>query len=149
MKLPGSITLNVIDTSGVVPAQLGRQESMVRKDVFTGMVWCPVKLSGIAILRCAEYQKALGCGRGCRNAAAPGLISLVTENLKLSEEAYKECRRCRRTFLVLNKEGLCRSCGPGRGFYTVCHICGKPKGRSVARRCRACAMERRKKVYGK
>jgi hypothetical protein len=28
----------------------------------TGMVWCPMKMSGIAIMKCAELQKELGCG---------------------------------------------------------------------------------------
>ena len=28
----------------------------------TGMVWCPMKKSGMAILKCAKLQKELGCG---------------------------------------------------------------------------------------
>jgi hypothetical protein len=28
----------------------------------TGMVWCPMKMSGMAILKCAELQKQFGCG---------------------------------------------------------------------------------------
>jgi hypothetical protein len=28
----------------------------------TGMVWCPMKMSGIAVMKCAELQKQLGCG---------------------------------------------------------------------------------------
>src|SRR5919108_2196016 len=28
----------------------------------TGMVWCPMKMSGMAIMKCAELQKQLGCG---------------------------------------------------------------------------------------
>jgi hypothetical protein len=28
----------------------------------TGMVWCPMKMSGMAILRCARLQRQLGCG---------------------------------------------------------------------------------------
>jgi len=28
----------------------------------TGMVWCPMKMSGMAIMKCAELQKELGCG---------------------------------------------------------------------------------------
>jgi len=28
----------------------------------TGMVWCPMKMSGMAIMRCARLQKDLGCG---------------------------------------------------------------------------------------
>jgi len=28
----------------------------------TGMVWCPMKMSGMAIMKCAELQKQFGCG---------------------------------------------------------------------------------------
>ena len=28
----------------------------------TGMVWCPMKMSGMALLKCAELQKEFGCG---------------------------------------------------------------------------------------
>src|ERR671916_3079971 len=28
----------------------------------TGMVWCPMKMSGMALMKCAEMQKQLGCG---------------------------------------------------------------------------------------
>ena len=28
----------------------------------TGMVWCPMKMSGMALMKCAEMQKQFGCG---------------------------------------------------------------------------------------
>jgi hypothetical protein len=28
----------------------------------TGMVWCPMKMSGMAVMKCAELQKEFGCG---------------------------------------------------------------------------------------
>ena len=28
----------------------------------TGMVWCPMKMSGMALMKCAEMQKEFGCG---------------------------------------------------------------------------------------
>ncbi len=28
----------------------------------TGMVWCPMKMSGMALMKCAKMQKELGCG---------------------------------------------------------------------------------------
>jgi hypothetical protein len=28
----------------------------------TGMVWCPMKMSGMAIMKCAELQREFGCG---------------------------------------------------------------------------------------
>lgn len=40
----------------------------------TGMVWCPMKMSGIAVMKCAELQKQLGCGsvRQFRTVTAGG-----------------------------------------------------------------------------
>lgn len=44
----------------------------------SGMVWCPMKMSGMAILKCAELQKELGCGTlkefKLVNASKPGKI---------------------------------------------------------------------------
>jgi hypothetical protein len=28
----------------------------------TGMVWCPMKMSGMAVMKCAKLQDELGCG---------------------------------------------------------------------------------------
>jgi len=28
----------------------------------SGMVWCPMKMSGMALMKCAELQKQFGCG---------------------------------------------------------------------------------------
>jgi len=28
----------------------------------SGMVWCPMKMSGMALMKCAELQRQLGCG---------------------------------------------------------------------------------------
>ena len=28
----------------------------------TGMVWCPMKMSGMTVMKCAELQKQFGCG---------------------------------------------------------------------------------------
>jgi hypothetical protein len=42
----------------------------------SGMVWCPMKMSGMALMKCAELQKQFGCGtlRQLR------MISLTTPN---------------------------------------------------------------------
>ena len=40
-------------------------DSAFESEVFeypTGMVWCPMKRSGMAIMRCARLQRELGCG---------------------------------------------------------------------------------------
>jgi hypothetical protein len=38
------------------------QRSAMQWDYPTGMVWCPMKMSGIAVMRCVALQKELGCG---------------------------------------------------------------------------------------
>ena len=38
----------------------------------TGMVWCPMKMSGMAVMKCAELQKRFGCG-------SPKQFSFVTK----------------------------------------------------------------------
>ena len=55
--------------SGVIKkAQLSktrRSEQQVAAEDWsypTGMVWCPMKMSGMAVMKCAEMQKQLGCG---------------------------------------------------------------------------------------
>jgi hypothetical protein len=39
-----------------------RQRSSTQWEYPTGMVWCPMKMSGIAVMRCAALQKEFGCG---------------------------------------------------------------------------------------
>ena len=44
---------------------LRKPSSSLASEIFeypTGMVWCPMKMSGMAIMRCARLQKELGCG---------------------------------------------------------------------------------------
>jgi hypothetical protein len=49
-------------------AQLWKNRASVERNAAeewgypTGMVWCPMKMSGIAVMKCAELQKQLGCG---------------------------------------------------------------------------------------
>ena len=44
--------------------QRGAAERIAAKEFSypTGMVWCPMKMSGMALMRCAELQKEFGCG---------------------------------------------------------------------------------------
>lgn len=42
--------------------ELARLPDMEVFEYPTGMVWCPMKRSGIAIMRCAQLQKEHGCG---------------------------------------------------------------------------------------
>ena len=46
-----------------MPALRKADSSPVERSVYpTGMVWCPMKMSGMAIMKCARLQRDLGCG---------------------------------------------------------------------------------------
>ena len=81
----------------------------------TGMVWCPQRLSGIAEMRCAEYQKQFLCGIGCAGAVKRARAAELNAALKFSENnlsrrGFAECVECGEA----KKNTLapyCRSCG--------------------------------------
>ena len=80
---------------------------------FTGSVFCPQRASSVAILRCAEYQSAKGCGLGCLHAATRAEIELVEINSRLDLDAESD-------------------------MY-FCPVCGQPKKSAHGLRCRRCA----------
>jgi hypothetical protein len=46
-----------------MPALRKADSSPAERSVYpTGMIWCPMKMSGMAIMKCARLQKDLGCG---------------------------------------------------------------------------------------
>jgi hypothetical protein len=91
-----------------------------RRDVFTGMVFCPQRLSHIARMRCGEYQERFGCH--CKNAAAPGEIkalgALVEEGVFLGRDRGKG--------------------GGGCVYFDTCAVCDEPKAHNRSRRCHRC-----------
>lgn len=84
----------------------------VGKGEFDGMVYCPQRLSSIAVLRCAEYQRERGCGIGCSHAATREMIGLVECDSKVDVDAAPD--------------------------KSVCPRCGRPKSRQ-AKHCHSCA----------
>lgn len=40
----------------------GKRETLDEWGYPSGMVWCPMKMSGMALMKCAEMQKRFGCG---------------------------------------------------------------------------------------
>lgn len=62
MKLPGKTTLRTINSDHLLHSQMGR-ERITDEGEYTGMVWCPMKKSDIAVMRCGENQDQLGCGK--------------------------------------------------------------------------------------
>lgn len=60
------------------------------------MILCPRRRSGIAILRCAEYQSRDGCQVGCVSAASREQIDFVTALSSAEEAPLQRARRNRR-----------------------------------------------------
>ena len=61
-----------------LPAQwFNPQRHVTSVDEFTGSLFCPQRLSGMAVARCGEYQQRFGCGAACPNAATAAEIAAV------------------------------------------------------------------------
>lgn len=115
----------------------------------TGMVWCPMKMSGMAVMKCARLQKDLGCGSlrqfNLVRSTNPGRVPLSWPWLRLrhgcperaSEEEVRDLRRILSPLISVAK-----SRKDPRVYR--CPDCG---GRKVfgARRCRRCWRLCRKK----
>lgn len=75
--------------------ELGPQAGPNLIGVETGMVWCPIKQSHIAILRCGELQDAHHCGNGCQ--------------FKASEEDIQRARHVMKAAVDNPAKGLTKS----------------------------------------
>src|SRR3990167_9116873 len=100
----------------------GERRYPAMKGEETGMVWCPQRLSSIATMRCAEYQKQFGCGFGCASKATQGQIAAVKMSAGNMQEACagpRICPSCRGPKSHLAK--VCIKCrgavGGARGRY--------------------------------
>lgn len=89
----------------------------------TGMVFCPRRMGGIAVMRCGEYQEEFGCGPGCASRATAGQIREMRQRTKekLNHEPRVtkgrdpfECRGCGRHTESLRKGGFCYLCSKQR-----------------------------------
>ena len=108
----------------------------------TGMVWCPMKMSGIAVMKCAELQKELGCGSLKQfrivTTTKPGSVPFFWPWLRRGRECperagEKEVRELR---LVLSPLRLVQKSRKDPRAYR-CPACGGRKAFG-ARRCRRC-----------
>jgi hypothetical protein len=108
----------------------------------SGMVWCPMKMSGMAIMKCAELQKELGCGSvrhfrvlaNTRLAHGPILWPWLRRNRDCPERANeKEIRELRLALSPL--KSVEKSTKNPRAYR--CPACGGRKAFS-ARQCRGC-----------
>lgn len=68
----------------------GRRSEMSRPGEHTGMVFCPMKLAGIAVERCGQYQQSLGCGAACPAKAGRKEIS-ASKAARRNEDLRKFC----------------------------------------------------------
>ncbi len=108
----------------------------------SGMVWCPMKMSGMALMKCAEMQKKFGCGslRQLRIIATtkPGNVPFFWPWLRRGRECperagEKEVRELRLALSPLKSVEKSRK-NP-RAYR--CPACGGRKAFG-ARRCRHC-----------
>ena len=108
----------------------------------TGMVWCPMKMSGMALMKCAEMQKQLGCGSIKQfkvvTITKPAGVLLYWPWLRRGRECperadEKEVRELR---LALSPLKLVEKSRKNPRAY-CCPACGGRKAFS-ARQCRSC-----------
>ena len=108
----------------------------------TGMVWCPMKMSGMALMKCAEMQKQLGCGSIKQfktiTITKPGDVLLHWPWLRRGRECperadEKEVRELR---LALSPFKLVENSRKDPHAY-CCPACGGRKAFG-ARQCRRC-----------
>jgi hypothetical protein len=141
-------TEKVAKMSGVIKkAQLfkrRRTEPIAEKEWSypTGMVWCPMKMSGMALMKCAEMQKQLGCGSLKQfriiTITKPGDVLLYWPWLRQGRECperanEKEVRELR---LALSPLKLVEKSRKNPRAYH-CPACGGRKAFG-ARQCRRC-----------
>ncbi len=119
--------------------------SSLEAEVFTyptGMVWCPMKMSGIAIMRCARLQRDLGCGTRrdlhALKASKPERVVLFWPWLRRRSECPERAteKQIRELRLAINPLKLVDRSRKNPRAYR-CSGCG---GRKTfgARRCRRC-----------
>lgn len=108
----------------------------------SGMVWCPMKMSGIAIMRCAEMQKQFGCGSLSQfkmiTTSKPGNVPFYWPWLRRGRECPerandKEVRELRMALSPLRSVEKSRK--NSRAYR--CPACGNRKA-FAARQCRRC-----------
>lgn len=108
----------------------------------SGMVWCPMKMSGMALMKCAEMQKRLGCGT-LRQFKI--LATTKPDNITLYWPWLKRNRECRARANEKDVRELRVALSPlklvKKPAKTIpdhqCPQCGGRKA-SAARLCRQC-----------
>lgn len=135
-------------SSAITKAKSNRSRSAVGRDAPepwtypTGMVWCPMKMSGMAVMKCAEMQKHFGCGSirqftiltTTKGESLPFFWPWLRRSRECPERADdKEVRELRLALSPLRSVDKSRK-NP-RAY--CCPACGKRKAFG-ARQCRRC-----------
>jgi hypothetical protein len=126
-----------------MPALRKADSSPVERSVYpTGMVWCPMKMSGMAIMKCARLQKDLGCGTRRElqtlKATKPERVVLFWPWLRNRGECPERAteKQIREILLTLTPLKLVERSRKNPRTYR-CPRCGGPKIFG-ARQCRRC-----------
>lgn len=108
----------------------------------TGMVWCPMKMSGMAVMKCAEMQKKFGCGSirqlTILTTTKAGKVPFFWPWLRRGRECPERAddKEVRELRLVLSPLRLVDKSRKNPRAYR-CPVCGDHKAFG-ARQCRRC-----------
>ena len=106
----------------------------------SGMVWCPMKMSGMALMKCAGMQKQLGCGTlrqfKMTSLSKPANVPFFWPWLRRSRECAHRAddKQVRELRLELSPLKLIDK---NRKSSSRCPACGGRKALG-SRRCRSC-----------
>ncbi len=119
-----------------------------------GMVWCPMKMSGMAIMKCAELQKQLGCGslrqyriiKSTKPENSPFFWPWLRRGRQCLERASEE--EVRELRLALSPLKLVEKSRKNPRVYR-CPACGSHKvfGARQCRRCWRLSAKRRLSIF--
>ncbi|GEM_PF-2785832 len=86
------MSVTTLERTAAVTLQDGAAANpLQRKSDFTGMIFCPLKMSGMAIMACWQHQKDDGCGFRCPAKVARGdvlaVITAATQDANADESS--------------------------------------------------------------
>jgi hypothetical protein len=117
----------------------------------SGMVWCPMKMSGMALMKCAELQKQFGCGNARQFRIVAGA---KPENVpfwwpwlrrgrecpqRADEKVVRQLRLAIAPLKLVKKSSTphaysCPGCGGQKAF--TAHLCRRCWRQTAAKRAR-------------
>jgi hypothetical protein len=104
----GGVKVQALAVSGDKEGLYAQRDGAGRD--ISGMVFCPMKVAGIAVMRCWEYQQQLGCGVKCPNAVTAKEEKEIQASMRVSEAEPLACRLCGQECRTSSKNELCKVC---------------------------------------